>query len=509
MTGAVGEDIFRSKGGWPYPGTVPPISTLADIFLKNDQESEGLKIGFTTYLLTHGNDEQYQRYNFYLVNPSEIGTIDPAMAVAIEEHFAEYFWATEIDKYRVALADGSVVTPTLDNNLERATPIRYWNKDLSQFAYDYDMNTYVDANGAEPTLNHDRYYDEASENWAFVIGLNPLRLDDEAVPDLGTVRYWNADLSAFATIDDMNTYVPAAGATPRFHLDRYYDETSQNWMFITGIGPTGRPILGDEYDPKAASRSRVAPGNASALIDLQSTIKKAVAYTAVRAKRRKELLADRPARELMSDAVRSVGGGATLIGEQFSMKGAKSIVEKAIEDSMSKVGASAVLDAVEQISDGVRYTMQLPKETYTEGVRGYLAFFRDKGWRNTKFGNSWTKPLASGYRGINTKWEVELEIDNAPATEIVEVQFHTPESFHAKEEGTHALKEQIRVLNNTLAENRKKLEALEPDAPQRAILNEEIRVQTIEIERLDREQRQVFEDMAAAHTPDGAAEITF
>jgi hypothetical protein len=505
MTGAVGEDIYRSKGGWPYPGTVPPISTLADIFLKTDPESDGLKIGFTTYLLTKGTDEQYQAFNFYLVNPSEINGIDATMAVAIEEHFAEYFWATELEKYRVTMGDGSVVTPTLDNDLEVGRPVRYWNEDLTTYAFDYDMNTYVAADGAVPTLNYDRYHD--GENWMFITGLNPLRFDLEAVPDFDTVRYWNADLTAYATMADMNTYVAADGVQPKLHLDRYYDEASQNWMFLTSLDPSG-PALGDDFDPRAAGRSRVAPGDASGLIALQSTIKKAVAYTAVRAKRRKELIVDRPARELMSDAVREVGGDATLIGEQFSMKGAKSIVEKAIEDSMKAVGAAAVLDAVEQISDGVRYTMQLPKETYTDGVRGYLAFFASNGWKNTKFGNSWTKPLASGYRGINTKWAVALTIDGQPATEVVEVQFHTPESFHAKEDGTHALKEQIRVLSNALAENRKRLDTLSVEMPEHARLSEEIERQSAEVDRLDREQRQVFEDMAATHTPEGAAGIT-
>lgn len=102
----------------------------------------------------------------------------------------------------------------------------------------------------------------------------------------------------------------------------------------------------------------MAPQETDTLIALVPELKEAVAYTAVRAKRRKELLADRPARKLMYEAVGSMDGrGGQLVGEQHSMKGASSLVAEAIEESMEASGAQPVIDEVEKMSDGVRYTL--------------------------------------------------------------------------------------------------------------------------------------------------------
>jgi hypothetical protein len=48
--------------------------------------------------------------------------------------------------------------------------------------------------------------------------------------------------------------------------------------------------------------------------------------------------------------------------------------------------------------------------------------------------NSWTNPE---YKGINTRW---VTADG----QRFEVQFHTPESFHAKHEVTHQAYERLR-----------------------------------------------------------------
>ena len=48
--------------------------------------------------------------------------------------------------------------------------------------------------------------------------------------------------------------------------------------------------------------------------------------------------------------------------------------------------------------------------------------------------NSWSNPE---YKGVNTRWMT-------PDGQRFEVQFHTPESFHAKHEVTHQAYERIR-----------------------------------------------------------------
>lgn len=494
--------IFQKKGGWPYPGTVPPISTLADVFTKKDT---GLLIGFTAWLLAAGTQEQNDAFNFYVVNPSEIDKIDPTMADAIEEHFVDYFWATELTKYQVPLSPDDVLKPTLDGQLEVSTPVRYWSADLTSFATIDDFQNYKPAGQLQPRLGYDRYYNEKKENWEFIASLSfPVATEEEASPDLSTVRYWSDDLTSFSTIDAINNYVPAGSVQPRLHHDRYYNYTTQNWEFITGLNPGGIPKLAEEYDPAAAKRTTLRPQDASDLIAKLPAIKKAVAYTAVRAKRRKELLADRPARKLMAEAMGQTTG-ASLKGEQYSMKGASSIVAKSIEDSIKESTASAVLDAVEKISDGVRYTIMLPKDTYTDGVNGFLRYFGQSGWQNTKFANNWKEPLGSGYRGVNTKWKVSLTINDAPATEIVEVQFHTEESYHAKEEGTHQIKEEIRILGNRIADNEKLLATAVGAEHDR--LTESSKTDKAELTEKTEAQRAIFDAMADQFNPPGSDTI--
>lgn len=58
--------------------------------------------------------------------------------------------------------------------------------------------------------------------------------------------------------------------------------------------------------------------------------------------------------------------------------------------------------------------------------RGYTMFYSKNHW-----------PTDPEYKGINTRWRT-------PDGVRFEVQFHTPESFHAKQELTHKAYERIR-----------------------------------------------------------------
>lgn len=511
-------DIFKSKGGWPYPGIAPPVNTLADLFTKTDAASDGLRIGFSAWLYQYGSQAETSAYNGALVG-EDTDKLDQAVAERIEQHFADYFWATELGKYTIVDSDANTVTSlTVGGQIVTKTPVRYWNADLTQYYTEDTINEWVDRGQVEPTVNYDRYYNDAEGvgNWEYltdVSGDSP-KTTEEVLPDLGTVRYWNTDLTQFQ-LGIGGEYQDANGATPKPYFDRYYAD--QSWQFITGIGPDGKPILGDhEYMPNMVSRTIQTTGEVTAqLLAAIPKLKNAVAYTAVRAKRRKEMLADRPARRLMHEAISEMRDGR-LEGEQFSMKGASSIVEKTIEDlriatekNLKELSSDALIQGVDAISDGVRYTIMFPKDTYADGVKKFLAYFKDHGWTNSKFQNNWKTPLPSGYRGINTKWSVELEVEEGEkARETIEVQFHTQESFDTKEHGTHAIKEQIRVLENALADKKKKLEAAPVGTEAYTELQREVAAMTEELEQKNTTQKAIFEVMAASHTPPGSAEIT-
>jgi hypothetical protein len=510
MSSPFGGDIFRSKGGWPYPGTIPPISTLADIFTKTDKTSESLRIGFAAWLFEHGTPDEIDAYGDALQVPGAVDHIDQKVADRIEAHFADYFWASEIDKYAVRMPDDRLAEVTVRGDVQIRTPVRYWSDDLRSYATDEDYDKYVPAGDVTPRLNYDRYYDAQSQNWEYITALGqggPPTLADEVLPDFATVRYWNADLSEFTTGDNRITYQKAGDVRPRPHHDRYYNEKSDSWEFITGVTPEGLPILVDsEYVPSLAERQVMSPRDTSDLITRVPQIKNAVAYTAVRAKRQKELLADRPARKLMADAVGKMDG-VKMIGEQFSMKGASSIVKKAIEESLSKSGADALLSAVDAISDGVRYTVMLPKDSYSMGVKNCIKYFLGNDWQNTKFANNWKNPLPSGYRGVNTKWMVMLDIAGQRTQEIIEVQFHTQESYDAKEDMTHAIKEEIRVLGLDVAELEKAVRAAQPESDQQRQLTQDLAAKKEALRLKDIQQRDIFEKMAAEHTPPEAKSI--
>jgi hypothetical protein len=87
-----------------------------------------------------------------------------------------------------------------------------------------------------------------------------------------------------------------------------------------------------------------------------------------------------------------------------------------------------------QIPDAVRYTFCAEPENYKEvywdiktrlQACGYEMYYSENHWSNIQ------------YKGINTRWVT-------PEGQRFEVQFHTPESFHAKQTITHAPYERLR-----------------------------------------------------------------
>jgi hypothetical protein len=79
-------------------------------------------------------------------------------------------------------------------------------------------------------------------------------------------------------------------------------------------------------------------------------------------------------------------------------------------------------------------TFCLRSETYTKGCNDIEARLENLGYEMCQSRNSWDD---AEYKGINTRWVTE-------GGQRFEVQFHTPESFHAKQYVTHGAYERTR-----------------------------------------------------------------
>jgi hypothetical protein len=128
--------------------------------------------------------------------------------------------------------------------------------------------------------------------------------------------------------------------------------------------------------------------------------------------------------------------GGEMIGLEHRLKSAESLTRKIATD-MANEGLTAE-QASGRIADAVRYTSSFPPERLVEGVQATLRQLESEGNQVLKLKNTWLDE-ASSYKGINVQMK-------APDGQVFELQFHTPESFWAKDEGTHAIFEEMRKL---------------------------------------------------------------
>ncbi|MGW9021272.1 VG15 protein [Leucobacter chromiiresistens] len=131
--------------------------------------------------------------------------------------------------------------------------------------------------------------------------------------------------------------------------------------------------------------------------------------------------------------------GAYLEGLDFRLKGADSLARK-LQQIANELGLDPAA-ASGSISDALRYTMIAEPAKYADTVQTVVEKLQAAGWR-TRVKNYWNNP-ATGYNGVN----VAL---TSPDGELIELQFHTPESHRVKEGQLHQLYEQRRVSTNTV-----------------------------------------------------------
>jgi hypothetical protein len=122
-----------------------------------------------------------------------------------------------------------------------------------------------------------------------------------------------------------------------------------------------------------------------------------------------------------------------LVGLEYSLKGKDRLTEKV--SNWLKADAELTPDkAFGLVKDAIRYTLQYPDDRYTSGVLADCERLKAAGFEFVDRKNSWGE---QEYKGINSRWRVP---ENG---QLFEVQFHTQDSFEAKQE-THAAYERVR-----------------------------------------------------------------
>ena len=125
--------------------------------------------------------------------------------------------------------------------------------------------------------------------------------------------------------------------------------------------------------------------------------------------------------------------GGWLEGFEFRVKEEDSLKEKVITKLEAEPRMTAV-EALRDVSDAIRYTYCFQLEVYVRGYYDIKERLESRGHEMWFSKNWWTH---REYKGINTRWI-------SPDGQRFEVQFHTPESFHAKHHVTHSAYERIR-----------------------------------------------------------------
>ncbi|MFJ8311718.1 MULTISPECIES: ATP nucleotide 3'-pyrophosphokinase [unclassified Streptomyces] len=131
--------------------------------------------------------------------------------------------------------------------------------------------------------------------------------------------------------------------------------------------------------------------------------------------------------------------GADVIGFDYRLKSPDSLKRK-VATSLKEHPGQQVNQALAEIRDSVRYTLQWPDGRYTQGVTVASHVLSAWGNDSIKWSNTWGR--AKGYKAVNSSWR-------APSSHhAFEVQFHTPASKHAQEV-THKLYEEQRLPTTT------------------------------------------------------------
>jgi hypothetical protein len=165
----------------------------------------------------------------------------------------------------------------------------------------------------------------------------------------------------------------------------------------------------------------------------------------------------RPIEEKVSATVQEVREevpDCDLVGLGNRFKGEERFKEKVSDELQGKPDRS-IAEITERMPDAIRYTFQLDADRYAAGYWNIRDRLELSGSEHIMSRNSWDDPE---YKGVNTRWL-------SPEGQVFEVQFHTPESYQAKQL-THTAYERLRTGPAPGAE-RPELEAFQEDVSAR------------------------------------------
>jgi hypothetical protein len=141
-------------------------------------------------------------------------------------------------------------------------------------------------------------------------------------------------------------------------------------------------------------------------------------------------------------AERENTAGARLEGFDHRIKGTDRLKEKVAGQLTSGSPDATPAEVLRQLPDAIRYTLCADPADYTKAYHEVKAQLSTSGYEMYESRNSWGNPE---YKGINTRWVTQEGVR-------FEVQFHTPDSFHAKQHITHESYERLRNPTTTDAE---------------------------------------------------------
>jgi hypothetical protein len=143
---------------------------------------------------------------------------------------------------------------------------------------------------------------------------------------------------------------------------------------------------------------------------------------------------EKPLTEGIREIERQNTGGGWLEGLEHRLKGEDRLKEK-IADLLATSAPDATIEEVlYQVSDAIRYTFCAESANYKVVYWDVKEQLQALGFEILYSQNYWSD---TQYKGINTRWIT-------PAGQRFEVQFHTPESFYAKQHITHDAYERLR-----------------------------------------------------------------
>ena len=127
--------------------------------------------------------------------------------------------------------------------------------------------------------------------------------------------------------------------------------------------------------------------------------------------------------------------------EKFALKSPDRFKEKLAKMIRTEPDRPAT-DLASGIHDGIRYTYVIGFDHYSSGVDRVRQLLRGEGYEPVAFKPSWS---GHEYKGINSRWR------DPASGQCFEVQFHTPDSWEAKQQ-THDAYEKIESPQTSPAE---------------------------------------------------------